>query len=115
MAIFIVYFSRSFPFDSKTPNGYLVAIIWQYVGTLILLRFLACLVPLALSFFIIAYTGTQDWKYDLHKLKKAAKNKQSHAEIFNQLTEFIRSHARVKQLSQISSVGSKFNDKKINT
>lgn len=89
----------SLPIDWKTPNGYLVAIIWQYAGCLILFRFLACLVPLALSFFIIAYTGTKDWKNILHELKQLAKAKPYEAKIYNDITEFMRSHAKVKQLS----------------
>lgn len=93
-------FQHSFPFEWKNPNGYLIVLIWQGVGILIILRFLACLAPLAFAFFIIAFTGTKDWKNYLQTLEKMAENKQSKADIFKQITEFFRSHSGVKQLSR---------------
>lgn len=88
--------SKSLPFNWKNPRGYLIAIIWQYVSIFVLLRFLACLGTLVVACFIMSISVTKDWKGDLRTMKKMAKTKQSEADIFKHLTEFIRSHSNIK-------------------
>lgn len=81
------------------PIGYLIVVIGQYTSIYFLLGLLASLAPMPIAFFFYAISINKDWKRDLRALKKMAKGKQSDAELSKVLSEFIRSHSHVKQLS----------------
>lgn len=54
----------SLPFDWKTPFGYFFAEIWAYITAFVVLRFLACMAPLALAFFFsccCSYQRLERW------------------------------------------------------
>lgn len=92
---------HSYPYDWRNPIGYFFADIWLYISILNELGFLACFTPLAVSFLIYAISLTKDWKHDLQALKKLAND----VELYKDLSEFIRSHAYVKKLSETQTIG----------
>lgn len=94
--------TKSYPFDWENPIGFLIVIIWQFAATFLLLRFLACLLLLALASLLFAFSITKDWKNDLRTLDAMAKTKRSETDMFEQLTEFVRSHSNIEQLNKFS-------------
>lgn len=86
----------SFPFNWRNPVGYVIAVAWECVSVFIFLRFLACMLPMMLACFLLAFSMTKDWKGDLRALNKTANTKH-----FKQLIEFVRSHSNAKELSKL--------------
>lgn len=95
-----VRWNRRFPFNWKTPIGYSIAIIWQTTSIFIPLRFFACMLTMALGWYFIALSLKKDWNGDLRKLRVMVKTKQSKAGMTKLVTEFVRSHSNMKQLSE---------------
>lgn len=91
--------SLRLPIDWNNPIGYLITAAWQYMGAYIVFRLMACLIPLAFTCFVFAVVTTIGWRYELRTIEQMAKSKQSETDIFQLLTEFVRSHSNIKELS----------------
>lgn len=77
---------------------YFIVVLWQYIAMFVLIRFLACLLPLAIGTFVFALFVAKNWKNDLQQLDEMVKIKQPKADICEWTNEFIRSHMDVKRL-----------------
>lgn len=96
-----IYDETRLPFDWKNPIGYFFATIWQSIVIFNQLRFLACIFPLGIGLFIFAIFITKDWTNDFHQLDEVVLAKDSTADSIELITEFVRSHSNVKQLSHM--------------
>lgn len=90
-----------FPFDWKNPIGYLISVSWNSIVIFVLFRFLTCMVPLALGAYLFVFSVNNDWEHVIRTLGKRKATKPSKVNIFKRVTEFIRSHSNMKQLSRI--------------
>lgn len=103
--VFGIYFhewNQRIPFDWHNPIGYYFAIIWQSVLTFPVIIFFANMIPLGIGAFLFALSFAEDWKVDLQILDEMVKTKQPKADIFKQVTEFVRSNSIMKQLSWLA-------------
>lgn len=92
------------PFDWKNPIGYSFTICLQIVTVTFLLWFLASLLSLALGNLLFIWSFIKEWKCDLHSLNEMLKTEKFKADILKELTEFIRAHSNIKELSKIRSI-----------
>lgn len=78
-----------------------MAVSWQITVLFVLSRILALLLlPLVFGAFLFVLSFAEDWKDDLRSLNKMARSKQAEMHIFVQVSEFIRTHSSVRQLSE---------------
>lgn len=78
-----------------------MAFIWKSTVLFIVGRiFSTVLAPLAFCAFLIALSFIDDWKGDLRTLDEMARTKQCQVNLSKQVAEFIRTHSRVRQLSE---------------
>lgn len=96
-----LYFSLSSLFDWKNPTAYILAIAWEYLCAYLVHYFLLWLALLGFGGFYGGFILAKQWKIDLKRLKKMAKVKKPEGDLFKQLTEYIRSHSRAKELSKL--------------
>lgn len=87
--VFFIHLSR-FPFDWENPIGYLIAITLQLELISWNLRFMANLVSFGVACLLFTFQAAKDMKYDLHKINKNVKTKQTRSQTVEQLTEFIQ-------------------------
>lgn len=78
------------------------------MATFVLLRVLASVIPLAIGSALFAFSFANDWKGDMRILDRMVKTKERkqnrQADISKQVTEFIRTHSYVRQLSRTSNI-----------
>lgn len=96
-----VRYDERYPFDWKTPIGFFIVSTWQCITLIVVVRFVACMVPMALGWLLITFSLNKDWKNDLRSLDEMVKTKQPRADIIEHITEIIRSHSNIKQLSKM--------------
>lgn len=85
-----------FPFDWKTPFGYLIAFRLQYITLAHVFQFIALLVSVGIGFFLLTITMLKDLKRTVRALKSYNQNEMLS---MNQLYDFIKFHSITKQLS----------------
>lgn len=71
----------------------------EIMSVVYLLHYVACVLSLVVGAFLFAISFTNDARMNLRSLKTLAKCKQSEADIFKQLIEFVSVHSHIKQLS----------------
>lgn len=90
---------RRFPFDSKNPFGFLVAIAIQYVmfsrGELVG----ACALVLAIGSYLYSMAITKSIKACLFAIMRNVKYQNNRTHLFKQFVEFIKLHSGAQQLS----------------
>lgn len=90
---------KRFPFDWKTPCGYLAAITMQYAIIVYGLQVGACAASLAFGCYFYVMAATKCLKQNLSAIKQSAKRKSDRKFIREQLVEFVEFHSHTKQLS----------------
>lgn len=88
-----------FPFDSKQPMGYTIAITLQILLGMCLCTITAVCIAVGFGTFLLTISMTKDIKDDLILINKIAKIKKNRTPALKQLTELIRYHSKAKQLA----------------
>lgn len=91
-----------FPFDSKNPVGFSVAVVLQIIIIGYPLRFLACYASLALGAYMFAIAFVKDILDDLKSLNDNLKATSPESDVYKKLCEVIHVHSGGKQLNTIS-------------
>lgn len=87
------------PFDWKTPKGYVISFIFQFILTINLLYSVLCLTILAIGTCLILISLAKDIQCYLNLIKMNARDKRNRRKISKKFTHFIRFHSNSKQLS----------------
>lgn len=106
---FVFFFLFSFPFEWKSPIGYVVAVIIQSIGlyTMTLFNYSAIFFVISHCVFIIVFCSDRD--QDLHMLNESIKtvikkkkklSTNCRIEVKKKLCKFIRFQCETKQLSE---------------
>lgn len=85
-----------FPFDWKTPFGYLIAFAVQCITLLIAVQFIALIVSNGIGVYLLIISMIKDLKRAVKHLIKLDKNEHL---FIKQLYDFIEFHSIAKQLS----------------
>lgn len=99
MKIFHPFFIIRYPFDWRTPIGYIVGYSLQFGAMYFLMNYNVgqVTVPIGTSNLLIAFIN--DAKNKLANLEKVNKNGGSLRELKKEVSEFISLHISLKQLS----------------
>lgn len=97
------FIARRFPFDWKTPLGFLIAMGAQYTVLSYLTMIGGCVLVLGIGTFLYLMTMSKCIKSCLFAIGRNAELKSNRTHIEEQLIEFIQYHSRVKQLSKFFS------------
>ena len=90
-----------FPFDTKNPIGYLIAVILEYIIFVYAYFIIACTLSLAMGAFWFAISGTEEFqRFSTIINAKAQANLNQIMKIKTSFTEFFEAHGIVKQLSK---------------
>lgn len=89
----------SYPFNWKSPHGYLIAVVLQCSTAFHFLHYLACGMSIALGSNLIVTLMNGFMENDLKSINDMTKLKKSETDIFESFSQFIQSYAEVKQLS----------------
>lgn len=85
------------PFDSKTPIGYTMAFILQYISLICVAKFAAAAISLEISCYLIGMTFIKDVQSDFRSMNKLAKSKKNRSQtILSKLRDTINFHAELK-------------------
>lgn len=99
----IIHFAlKRFPFDPKTPAGYLIAIILEYAIVGYEYLIIGCTLTLGNGAFWYAVSATKEIKRMLHFANDQVgedENRTNEMEMKDLIKEFIHFHGTVKQLS----------------
>lgn len=92
---------NSYPFDWRSPIGYLIAVSVQCAVAFYLLDYLASFVSISLGAFLISNSINGFLRDDLQLINKKAEDKKAEDKKFKPepFFEFIRTYAEIKQLS----------------
>lgn len=96
---------RRFPFDSKTPIGFTIAIIIQFALISYGAMIGACFMNLQIGSFLYTVAMAKCLKSSLLSINKKAHCKARQALIPPQMIESLQFHSRLKQLSRIGHCG----------
>lgn len=96
--LFVNYIQR-FPFDWKTPIGYLIAVALEIQMTIALLRYIECFVVLGFAGLLFAFSAIKDIKSDWNRFDKIARNKTTQCRSKKQLSKTICFHINLRELS----------------
>lgn len=96
--------NRRFPFDTKNPIGYSLAMLDESLMGLYALSALISLATIAIDCFLYVTTMAKDMIRMLNDVKRNTKVKNDRPRILGQICEFIEFHSSVKQLSNNSSI-----------
>lgn len=88
-----------FPFDTNSPNEYLIAFIFQYMMVLVAAFISLGVITISIGTSLMLVSIIKDLKADLRSLNENAK-KGNRLQIFKQLFKFIELHSNAKQLSE---------------
>lgn len=87
-----------FPFDTKTPIGYAIAVLFQYTLFIYEFHLLACLVSLAIGSFAFAMAMAEDIKSVLLSVNFCAHGKRNQLQsVLKYCIEFIEVQSSIKQ------------------
>lgn len=87
------------PFDWKSPTGYVIAILLQFIIVFYECSYLACFLTLALGIYLFILSFAKDMIDELQTINDRVKMENSIAQIRNQLNEFITMQSDIKELS----------------
>lgn len=90
-----------FPFDTKNPIGYLIAVFMEYIFDLSILVSAKCLAIYLFGTFFMLFPLVNDIKYCLKTINYNARHKKERPKISNQFFQFVQYHSKLKQLSHI--------------
>lgn len=92
------------PYDWKSPIGYLVAIFAQFLSIRFPIQYIGFFFAFAFSAFMFGISSVKDLKDKLHSINGMTGNKKSRRKMYKKFSEFIRTHANTKQLSEWSTL-----------
>lgn len=95
---YVCHLIERFPFDWKTPLGYLVAIALEYVVVSYVLLIAACLIIFGISAYLYIIALSKCIKGSLFAIGRRTQNKRNR-HISDRFIEFAQFHGQVKQLS----------------
>lgn len=90
---------KRFPFDWKNPTGYLAAIFIEFCLTIYPLQYVGVFMLFAFGLFMFIVAIVDIMKNELRSINKMASRKKFRKEMNEKLSEFIWTHANLKQLS----------------
>lgn len=96
--------NRRFPFDTKNPIGYALAMLDEGLMGLYAFIALISLATIAIDCFLYVTTMAKDMIRMLNDVKRNAMVKNDRPRILGQLYEFVEFHSSVKQLSNNSTI-----------
>lgn len=88
-----------FPFNWRTPFGYLSAFILQYMALKYVVMVGACIIVLAIGLYFYLIALSKSMKRSLLSIHQNSTDKTKRTIIWGQFTEFIDFHSKVKQFS----------------
>lgn len=99
----VMKFSRlcsRFPFDWRSPFGYSIALMIEYIVCLYSLKITACLFALGIGCFVYLFAASKCVKGSIEVINESTSEAEVNSRItFERFTEFIQFHSHVKQLS----------------
>lgn len=93
-------FSLRFPFDTKSPVGYVIAIILQYIYARYSCIFAGCILSFAIGAFLFALTMIKDIKCCLESVNGSIKIK-DYQLILIRFINFLKYFSDAKLLSEL--------------
>lgn len=90
-----------FPFDTKSPFGYLFGIFLQYNLVMYAFCIVACSVSVGISSYFLVILAIRDMKNLLRAINKQTRIKSDHSKMSTQFIEFIEMHSIMKQFSKL--------------
>lgn len=104
MSVFFLTFNR-FPFVSKNPIGYLIAVYFEYIVLGYEYFIAACTLALGMGAFWVIVTINKEIRHIFYSINKKAQAKtQKSYELKVLVLEFIDAHAAIKQLSKFKFI-----------
>lgn len=100
---FIFSINQRFPFDTKNPVGFSVAIVIQYIQSICSMVATDCFTVCVFGTSALIFPLTKDMKNDLEAININAKRKRTRSKIVSQFAQFVQFHAKLIQLSQIDT------------
>lgn len=88
-----------YPFDWRTPSGYLAAVFIQYIIAVYGFAFFGAMLSFGLGTYLFTVTLIDDAKEVLQNVDDCAKFKRKQTRMLKQLYNFIRFHSDMKQLN----------------
>lgn len=88
-----------FPFDTKTPVGFSVAAVIQYLLLINLMIIPKCFYMLGIATLPMLISIIDDIKRDLNAIQQSLRDKKKRRNVFKPLTQFIQCHSDARQLS----------------
>lgn len=92
-----------YPFDWRTPFGYLAAVFIQYIIAVYGFAFFGAMLSFGLGTYLFTITLIDDAKGVLRNVDDSAKFKRNQTRMLKQFYEFIHFHSNMKQLNHVSS------------
>lgn len=90
---------QRFPFGTKTPIGYLLAVALQYVMTTYHFLVLANVTSFGISCILFILSLAKDIRDNSVTINECVKNKSTNLVTFKKIVDFIQLHSAAKQLS----------------
>lgn len=92
------FFAR-FPFNTKCPAGYLVALLLQYTAVTYVFSVIVCLVSVGIGFFSVVVLLARELRHTVKAMNNNAKSKDKRNQVIKQLPDFIQTYSTSHQLS----------------
>lgn len=89
-----------FPFDWKNPLGYFVAVAIIYITNVNMFLMAAGILTSLFGGLINIYAAINDTKNNLNEINENAKLEENHLQATEQLSDFVRTHSLLIQLSE---------------
>lgn len=91
-----------FPFAWKNPYGFVIAFTAEFIVATYVFNIAICLLTFSFVFVLLAYATTKVIKQSLYAINGIAQSPNDQTSIPNQISQFIRYHSLLKQLSKNS-------------
>lgn len=92
------------PFNWKNPNGYLMAVLFEYVLTIYMFVFLECVLSLGITAFLFEVAVIEYLKNNLNSIKnKSSKSHEGQLKTIEKFSNFIEIHSMMKQLRKFQN------------
>lgn len=99
---------QRFPFDSKTPIGYMVSFVLEYLMLMYVSYAVACILSIGFGAYSFIIAMTEDIKINVNITNDDIKIKKNRSKIVEQISDFIEIHSNAKQLSELMMSKPKF-------
>lgn len=100
--IFLLLFSLRFPFDYKTPIGYILATVITTGSFVVICHTVMCALGLLIGFFGIMMTFCQNIQRKTHDLSENYKIDKNIAKTYNALRDGIQLQTEIRMLSIVN-------------